>query len=246
MLKIKDLHAAIDGKQILNGLTLEIPSGEVHAIMGPNGSGKSTLTRVLSGDPRYEVLSGSIEFNGENLLEKAAEERARAGLFLSYQYPVSIPGVSNIQFLKAAVNAHRATQGQGPLDALQLLERARDGLKRVNLDDSFLQRGVNEGFSGGEKKRNELLQMLLLEPKLCLLDEADSGLDIDALKVVGDVVNDMRSNERSFLLITHYRRLLDHIPPHRVHILSAGKIVASGGMELAEELERSGYRGIAA
>jgi Fe-S cluster assembly ATP-binding protein len=246
MLKITDLHAAIDGKQILNGLTLEIPSGEVHAIMGPNGSGKSTLTRVLSGDPRYEVLSGSIEFNGENLLEKGAEERARIGVFLSYQYPVSIPGVSNIQFLKAAVNAHRATQSQSPFDALQMLERARDGLKRVNLDDSFLQRGVNEGFSGGEKKRNELLQMILLEPKLCLLDEADSGLDIDALKVVGDVVNGMRDAKRSFLLITHYRRLLDHIPPDRVHILSAGKIVASGGMELAEELERSGYRGIAA
>lgn len=246
MLKITDLHAAIDGKQILNGLTLEIPSGEVHAIMGPNGSGKSTLTRVLSGDPRYEVLSGSVEFNGENLLEKPAEERARVGLFLSYQYPVSIPGVGNIQFLKAAINAHRATQDLGPLDALQLLERARDGLKRVNLDDSFLQRGVNEGFSGGEKKRNELLQMILLEPKLCLLDEADSGLDIDALKVVGDVVNGMRNKERSFLLITHYRRLLDHIPPDRVHILTAGKIVASGGMELAEELERNGYRGIAA
>lgn len=246
MLKIKDLHAAIDGKQILNGLTLEIPSGEVHAIMGPNGSGKSTLTRVLSGDPRYEVLSGSVELDGENLLEKPAEERARTGVFLSYQYPVSIPGVNNIQFLKAAVNAQRATQGEGPLDALQLLERARDGLKRVNLDDSFLQRGVNEGFSGGEKKRNELLQMILLEPKLCLLDEADSGLDIDALKVVGDVVNGMRDKARSFLLITHYRRLLDHIPPDRVHILSAGKIVASGGMELAEELERNGYRGIAA
>lgn len=246
MLKITDLRAAIDGKEILTGLSLEIPSGEVHAIMGPNGSGKSTLMRVLSGDPRYEVLSGNIAFNGENLLEKPAEERARSGLFLSYQYPVSIPGVSNIQFLKAAVNAHRATLGQSPLDALQLLERARDGLKRVNLDDSFLHRGVNEGFSGGEKKRNELLQMILLEPKLCLLDEADSGLDIDALKVVGDVVNGMRGAERSFLLITHYRRLLDHIPPDRVHILSAGKIVASGGMELAEELERSGYRGIAA
>ena len=246
MLKITDLHATIDDKEILTGLSLEIPSGEVHAIMGPNGSGKSTLTRVLSGDPRYTVTSGSIEFNGENLLEKPAEERARIGLFLSYQYPVSIPGVSNIQFLKAAVNAHRATQGQSPLDALQMLERARDGLKRVNLDDSFLQRGVNEGFSGGEKKRNELLQMILLEPKLCLLDEADSGLDIDALKVVGDVVNEMRATERSFLLITHYRRLLDHIPPDRVHILSGGKIVASGGMEVAEELERSGYRGIAA
>lgn len=246
MLKITDLRAAIDGKEILTGLSLEIPNGEVHAIMGPNGSGKSTLMRVLSGDPRYEVSNGNIVFNGENLLEKPAEERARSGLFLSYQYPVSIPGVSNIQFLKAAVNAHRATLGQSPLDALQLLERARDGLKRVNLDDSFLHRGVNEGFSGGEKKRNELLQMILLEPKLCLLDEADSGLDIDALKVVGDVVNGMRGAERSFLLITHYRRLLDHIPPDRVHILSAGKIVASGGMELAEELERSGYRGIAA
>jgi Fe-S cluster assembly ATP-binding protein len=246
MLKITDLHASIDGKEILKGLNLEIRAGEVHAIMGPNGSGKSTLTRVLSGDPRYEVMSGSVEFNGANLLEKPAEERARSGVFLSYQYPVAVPGVSNIQFLKAAVNAQRATQNQGPLDALQLLERAREGLKHVNLDDSFLQRGVNEGFSGGEKKRNELLQMWLLQPKLCLLDEADSGLDIDALKVVGDVVNNMRAAERSFLLITHYRRLLDHIPPDRVHILSAGKIVASGGMELAEELERSGYRGIAA
>ncbi len=167
-------------------------------------------------------------------------------MFLSYQYPVSIPGVSNIQFLKAAVNARRAALGQSPFDALQMLERAREGLKTVNLDASFLQRGVNEGFSGGEKKRNELLQMLLLQPQLCLLDEADSGLDIDALKVVGDVVNNMRAPERSFLLITHYRRLLDHIPPDHVHILTAGKIVASGGIELAEELERNGYRGIAA
>ena len=246
MLKITDLHAAIDGKDILKGLSLEIPTGEVHAIMGPNGSDKSTLTRVLSGDPRYEVLSGSVELDGEDLLAKPAEERARAGLFLSYQYPVAVPGVSNIQFLKAAVNARRETLGEGPLDALQLLERAREGLKHVNLDDSFLQRAVNEGFSGGEKKRNELLQMWLLQPQLCLLDEADSGLDIDALKVVGDVVNSMRDPQRSFLLITHYRRLLDHIPPDHVHILSAGKIVASGGIGLAEELERSGYRGIAA
>src|SRR5690606_9491689 len=214
--------------------------------MGPNCSGKSTLTRVLSGDPRYTVTAGSVELDGVDLLAKTAEERARAGLFLSYQYPVSVPGVSNIQFLKAAVNARRDALGESPLDALQLLERARDGLKRVNLDDTFLQRGVNVGFSGGDKRRSELLQMWLLQPVLCLLDEADSGLDIDALKVVGHVVNGMRSPERTFLLITHYRRLLDHIPPDRVHILSAGKIVASGGIELAEELERSGYRGIAA
>jgi Fe-S cluster assembly ATP-binding protein len=246
MLKITDLHASIDGKEILKGLNLTINAGEVHAIMGPNGSGKSTLTRVLSGDPRYEVTGGRIELLGEDLLDKSPEERARAGLFLSYQYPVAIPGVSNIQFLKASINAQRAARNQPPLDALQILEQTRDGIKRVNLDDSFLQRPVNEGFSGGEKKRNELLQMLLLQPHLCLLDEADSGLDIDALKVVGDVVNSMRNESRGFLLITHYRRLLDHIPPDHVHILQAGKIIASGGMEIAEELERSGYRGVAA
>lgn len=246
MLKITDLHASIDGKEILKGLNLTINAGEVHAIMGPNGSGKSTLTRVLSGDPRYEVTGGSIELLGEDLLDKSPEERARAGLFLSYQYPVAIPGVSNIQFLKAAINAQRTARNQPPLDALQILEQTREGIKRVNLDDSFLQRPVNEGFSGGEKKRNELLQMLLLQPYLCLLDEADSGLDIDALKVVGEVVNSMRAAERSFLLITHYRRLLDHIPPDHVHILQGGRIVASGGMEIAEELERSGYRGVAA
>lgn len=246
MLKIENLHATIDGKEILKGLTLDIQPGEVHAIMGPNGSGKSTLTRVLSGDPRYEVTGGSIEFLGTDLLALAPELRARAGLFLSYQYPVAIPGVSNIQFLKASMNAQREAQGLPPLDALQILEQTRDGIRRVNLDESFLQRPVNEGFSGGEKKRNELLQLLLLQPRLCLLDEADSGLDIDALKVVGDVVNGMRAAARSFLLITHYRRLLDHIAPDRVHILAGGRIVASGGMEVAEELERSGYRGVAA
>ena len=246
MLKIDNLHATIDGKEILKGLTLDIGPGEVHAIMGPNGSGKSTLTRVLSGDPRYEVTAGSIDFLGADLLAQAPEQRARNGLFLSYQYPVSIPGVSTIQFLKAAVNAQREAQGQPLLDALQILEQTREAIKRVNLDDSFLQRPLNAGFSGGEKKRNELLQMLLLDPRLCVLDEADSGLDIDALKVVGDVVNGMRGSERSFLLITHYRRLLDHVPPDRVHILAGGKIIASGGMELAEELERSGYRGLAA
>jgi Fe-S cluster assembly ATP-binding protein len=246
MLKITDLHATIDGKEILKGLTLDIGPGEIHAIMGPNGSGKSTLTRVLSGDPRYTVTGGSVDFMGADLLGLAPEQRARNGLFLSYQYPVAIPGVSNIQFLKAAMNAQREAQGQSPLDALQILEQTREGIARVNLDDSFLQRPVNEGFSGGEKKRNELLQMLLLQPRLCLLDEADSGLDIDALKVVGDVVNGMRDSARSFLLITHYRRLLDHIAPDKVHILAGGRIVASGGMELAEELERSGYRGLAA
>lgn len=246
MLKIENLHATIDGKEILKGLTLDIQPGEVHAIMGPNGSGKSTLTRVLSGDPRYEVTGGSIEFLGTDLLALAPELRARAGLFLSYQYPVAIPGVSNIQFLKASMNAQREAQGLPPLDALQILEQTRDGIRRVNLDESFLQRPVNEGFSGGEKKRNELLQLLLPQPRLCLLDEADSGLDIDALKVVGDVVNGMRAAARSFLLITHYRRLLDHIAPDRVHILAGGRIVASGGMEVAEELERSGYRGVAA
>lgn len=246
MLKIENLRAAIEGKEILQGLDLEIRPGEVHAIMGPNGSGKSTLTRVLSGDPRYEVTGGNIDFLGANLLQQAPEQRARNGLFLSYQYPVAIPGVSNIQFLKAAVNAQREAQNLPPMDALQMLERTREGIKRVSLDDSFLQRPVNEGFSGGEKKRNELLQMLLLEPRLCVLDEADSGLDIDALKVVGEVVNGMRDANRSFLLITHYRRLLDHITPDHVHILTGGKIVASGGMELAEQLERSGYRGLAA
>jgi Fe-S cluster assembly ATP-binding protein len=251
MLKISDLHAVIatdegNGKEILKGLNLEIKPGEVHAIMGPNGSGKSTLTRVLSGDPHYTVTSGRVLFNGESLLEMSPEQRARDGLFLSYQYPVAIPGVSNIQFLKAAVNAQRAAQGLGPLDALQLLEAARAGLKQVNLDDSFLHRPVNEDFSGGEKKRNELLQMLLLKPRFCLLDEVDSGLDIDALKVVADVVNSMRDDNRSFLMITHYRRLLDLIHPDHVHIFSGGKVVASGGMEVAEELERSGYRGVAA
>lgn len=246
MLTIDNLHASIDGKDILKGLNLRIGAGEIHAIMGPNGSGKSTLTRVLAGDPRYVVTAGSVDFMGTDLLAQAPEERARHGLFLSYQYPVAIPGVSNIQFLKASMNAQREAQGLSPLDALQILEQTREGIARVQLDDSFLQRPVNEGFSGGEKKRNELLQMLLLQPRVCLLDEADSGLDIDALKVVGDIVNGMRDSQRSFLMITHYRRLLDHIAPDHVHILAGGRIVASGGMEVAEELERSGYRGLAA
>ncbi|MDX9873775.1 MAG: Fe-S cluster assembly ATPase SufC [Spongiibacteraceae bacterium] len=246
MLKIVDLHATVADKPILQGLSLEVKAGEVHAIMGPNGAGKSTLSRILSGDPNYAVTSGQVEFMGQDLFAMAPEERARAGFFLGYQYPVGIPGVSNVQFLRAAVNALREARGEPPIDAMQMLQAAREGLKQVDLDNSFLQRPVNEGFSGGEKKRNELLQMLLLQPRFCLLDEVDSGLDIDALKVVGDVVNGMRAPDRSFLLITHYRRLLDHIHPDKVHILANGKIVASGGIELAEELERTGYRGIAA
>lgn len=246
MLNIIDLQATVADKPILQGLNLRIAPGEVHAIMGPNGAGKSTLSRILSGDPNFAVTGGRVEFDGKDLLAMAPEERARAGLFLGYQYPVAIPGVSNVQFLKAAVNSQREARGESPFDAMQMLEQARNGLKQVNLDDTFLQRPVNEGFSGGEKKRNELLQMLLLQPRFCLLDEVDSGLDIDALQVVADVVNGMRDANRSFLLITHYRRLLDHIHPDRIHILAGGKIAASGGMELAEQLERSGYRGIAA
>lgn len=246
MLKISDLHVAIDGKEIIKGLSLELKPGEMHAIMGPNGSGKSTLTRVLAGDPNYEVTGGRIHYLGEDLLEKSPEQRARDGVFLSYQYPISVPGVSNIQFLKAAVNASREAQGLPPLDAMQLMQSAREALKMVALDESFLSRGVNEGFSGGEKKRNELLQMVLMKPRLCVMDETDSGLDIDALKLVADTVNSQRDPKRSFLLITHYRRLLDYVKPDHVHVLAGGKIVASGGPELADELERKGYAGLAA
>ncbi len=246
MLKISELQASIDDTPIIKGLDLHIQPGEVHAIMGPNGSGKSTLTRVLAGDPNYTVTGGRVHFLNEDLLEKSPEQRARDGLFLGYQYPVAVPGVSNVQFLKAAVNAAREAQGLSPLDAMQFLQSARDGLKHVALDESFLNRGVNEGFSGGEKKRNELLQMWLLKPRLCVLDETDSGLDIDALKVVADVVNSMRDSKRSFLLITHYQRLLEHIKPDHIHILAGGRIVTSGGPELAAELERTGYRGLAA
>ena len=241
MLKIENLHARVEGKDILRGLDLEVGSGEVHAIMGPNGSGKSTLGHVLAGRPGYEVTQGSVTFRGENLLEMDTEERARAGVFLAFQYPVEIPGVSNMEFLKAAVDAVREQRGDEALDAVNFMKRAREACKTANLPAEFLKRGVNEGFSGGEKKRNELIQMMLLEPKLCLLDETDSGLDIDALQVVAAGVNAMRAADRAFVLVTHYQRLLNFVEPDRVHVLSEGRIVRSGDKDLAHELEDRGY-----
>ena len=241
MLNIKDLHASVEGKRILNGLSLQVNAGEVHAIMGPNGSGKSTLSQVLAGREDYVVESGSVECFGEDLLEMAIEERARAGLFLAFQYPIEIPGVSNAYFLRAAVNAVRRHQGLEELDAMDFLKRVKQEMKTVGMREEFLYRSVNEGFSGGEKKRNEILQMALLEPKLAILDETDSGLDIDALRVVADGVNRMRSPERALVVITHYQRLLDYIVPDYVHVLSKGRIVRSGGKELAVELEQRGY-----
>ncbi|MEN9465694.1 MAG: hypothetical protein RL217_1875 [Pseudomonadota bacterium] len=241
MLSIKDLQAAVEGKKILKGLNLDIKPGEVHAIMGPNGAGKSTLGNVLAGREDYSLLGGSAFLNGKNILELEPEERAREGLFLAFQYPVEIPGVSNLEFLKASVDATRAHQGKPALSSVDFLKLAREKCKAVNLDQAFLKRGVNEGFSGGEKKRNELMQMMLLEPKLCILDETDSGLDIDALQVVANGVNAMRSPERSFIVVTHYQRLLDYIVPDFVHVLANGKIVKSGGKELALELEEKGY-----
>jgi Fe-S cluster assembly ATP-binding protein len=241
MLKIENLHAQVEGKEILRGLSLDIAAGEVHAIMGPNGSGKSTLGHVLAGRPGYEVTAGSVSFNGEDLLALDTEERARAGLFLAFQYPVEIPGVSNMEFLKAAVDAVREQRGEPALDAVSFMKRAREASKAANLPADFLKRGVNEGFSGGEKKRNELIQMMLLEPSLCLLDETDSGLDIDALQVVAQGVNAMRSADRAFVLVTHYQRLLDFVEPDHVHVLAEGRIVRSGGKELALELEDKGY-----
>lgn len=241
MLKIDNLHARVEGKDILRGLNLEVGAGEVHAIMGPNGSGKSTLGHVLAGRPGYEVTEGSVTFKGENLLELDTEERARAGLFLAFQYPVEIPGVSNMEFLKASVDAVREHRGLDALDAVTFMKRAREASKAADLPAEFLKRGVNEGFSGGEKKRNELIQMMLLEPSLCLLDETDSGLDIDALQVVAQGVNKLRSDDRAFVLVTHYQRLLDFVEPHRVHVLAEGRIVRSGDKELALELEDKGY-----
>lgn len=241
MLKIKNLQASVEGKPILKGIDLEINAGEVHAIMGPNGSGKSTLGHVLSGRPGYEVTGGSVEFMGKDLLDMDTEERAHLGLFLAFQYPVEIPGVSNMEFLKASVDAVRESRGQDPLDTVSFMKQAREACSAVDLDHAFLKRGVNEGFSGGEKKRNELLQMMLLEPTLCVMDETDSGLDIDALQVVARGVNDLRSAERSFLLVTHYQRLLNFIEPDFVHVLSAGRIVRSGDKSLALELEEKGY-----
>ncbi len=241
MLSINNLHAKVEDKDILKGLTLEVKPGEIHAIMGPNGAGKSTLGYVLSGRDGYEATQGEVLLNNKNLLDFEADERAKMGLFLAFQYPVEIPGVSNMEFLKASVDATRAYQGKEPLDAVSFLKLAREKCKAVNLDQNFLKRGVNEGFSGGEKKRNEIMQMMLLEPQLCILDETDSGLDIDALQVVADGVNSCRDPNRSFIIVTHYQRLLDYIIPDYVHVLSEGKIIKSGGKELALELEEKGY-----
>jgi Fe-S cluster assembly ATP-binding protein len=244
MLEIKNLHAGIDGKKILKGLTLSVGTGEVHAIMGPNGSGKSTLANVLAGRPRYEVTAGQVLYEGKDLLAMSPEERAREGVFLAMQYPVEIPGVNNTYFLKAALNAVRKHQGQEELDAMEFLQLAREKMKLVEMDESFLNRSVNEGFSGGEKKRNEIFQMAVLDPKLAVLDETDSGLDIDALRVVANGVNTLASEKHSVLVITHYQRLLRYLVPDYVHVLANGQIVKSGGKELAEELERTGYEQI--
>ncbi len=245
MLSITDLHASVDGKPILKGIDLQVNAGEVHAIMGPNGSGKSTLANVLAGRDNYEVTSGSITYDGDDLLALATEERARRGVFLAFQYPVEIPGVSNIYLLKAAVNAVRRHRGLDELDALDFLKLVREKLGLVQMKDEFLYRSVNEGFSGGEKKRNEILQMAMLEPRLAILDETDSGLDIDALKVVADGVNVLRAPDRSTILITHYQRLLDYVVPDQVHVLGHGRIVRSGDKTLALELEEHGYHWIA-
>lgn len=241
MLEIKDLHAEVDGKKILHGINLQVKAGEVHAIMGPNGSGKSTLSKVLTGADGYTVTAGTALYQGKNLLDLEPEARACEGVFLSFQYPVEIPGVSNTYFLKAALNAQRKYRGQPELDAADFLAWIKHRLKQVKMESSMLSRGVNEGFSGGEKKRNEILQMLVLEPNLMILDETDSGLDIDALKIVSDGINALRSPDRATLLVTHYQRLLDYVKPDHVHVLAGGKIIKSGGPELALELEEKGY-----
>jgi Fe-S cluster assembly ATP-binding protein len=241
LLKISNLSAKVGGKNVLQGLSLELKAGEVHAIMGPNGSGKSTLAYVLAGRPGYEITGGTVEFEGRDLLALSPEERARAGVFLGFQYPVEIPGVNNVYLLKAAVNAKRKAQGQPEVDAYEFLQLVRGKMKLMQMDESFLSRGVNEGFSGGEKKRNEILQMVVLEPTLAVLDETDSGLDIDALKVVARGVNSLRTAHRGVLLITHYQRLLDHIVPDQVHVLARGRIAMSGDKDLAHELEQRGY-----
>ena len=246
MLKIENLHATIDGKAILNGLSLEIPAGEVHAIMGPNGSGKSTLSYVLAGREGYEVTGGSVTFHGQDLLAMEPEQRAVAGMFLAFQAPVELPGVGNANFLRTALNAIRRAKGEAEIDAMQFLKLARARMKVLNMPDDMLKRPVNVGFSGGEKKRNEMLQLAMLAPSFAVLDETDSGLDIDALKMVADTVNSLRGPGFSALVITHYQRLLNHIVPDRVHVLAAGRIVRSGGPELAQELEASGYAGVQA
>ena len=244
MLEIRNLHATVEGTEILRGLNLSLPAGEVNAIMGPNGSGKSTLSYVLAGRDGYEVTEGEVLLRGQSILELEPEERAAAGVFLAFQYPIEIPGVPNTTFLKEAVNALRKARGEEPLDAMQFLKILRAKVRELGIPEDFLKRAVNAGFSGGEKKRNEILQMAMLEPALAVLDETDSGLDIDALKAVADGVNAMRSPDRSMLVITHYQRLLEYIVPDRVHVLSQGRIVRSGGPELAAELEEKGYADI--
>jgi Fe-S cluster assembly ATP-binding protein len=241
MLDIKDLRASVEGREILKGVSLAVNVGEVHAIMGPNGSGKSTLARALSGHPAYEVTGGAVTFNGKDLLDLDPEERACEGVFMAFQYPVEIPGVNNSYFLKAALNAQRKYRGETELDAMEFMDLVKDRLKVLHIDSDLLKRPVNEGFSGGEKKRNEIFQMLVLQPSLAILDETDSGLDIDALKTVAEGVNAMRSPDRAIIVVTHYQRLLNYIVPDFVHVLSEGRIVKSGGKELALELEEKGY-----
>ncbi|RKG60544.1 Fe-S cluster assembly ATPase SufC [Corallococcus sp. AB011P] len=241
LLSIQDLHARVGGKDILKGINLEVGAGEVHAIMGPNGSGKSTLASVLAGRETYEVTKGTVRFDGKDLLGTPPEERAKAGVFLGFQYPVEIPGVGNLHFLRTALNAQRRAKGEEELDAMDFLSLAKEKAKLVQMDAAFMSRSVNEGFSGGEKKRNEIFQMAVLQPRLALLDETDSGLDIDALRIVAGGVNALRSKDRAIVMITHYQRLLDYIVPDHVHVMAAGRIVRSGGRELALELEEKGY-----
>ena len=241
LLEIKDLHVAVDGTEILHGLSLTVNAGEVHAIMGTNGSGKSTLTKVIAGHPDYEVTKGDVLYQGKSILENEPEERACAGIFLAFQYPVEVPGVSNMYFLRSALNAQRKSRGEAELSGAEFIELVKEKAKLVDIDSGLLNRSVNEGFSGGEKKRNEIFQLAMLAPTLAILDETDSGLDIDALKTVADGVNSMRDPSRSFLLVTHYQRLLNYIEPDRVHVLLDGRIVKSGGKELALQLEDKGY-----
>lgn len=242
MLEVKNLHAEVDGNKILKGINLKIKSGEVHAVMGRNGSGKSTLANIIAGNKKYVVTNGEVLYFGKNLLDLSTKERALKGIFLSFQHPVAIPGVNNTYFLKAALNAQRKYRGEDELDAMEFLVHIKEKIKQVEMDESYLRRPVNDGFSGGEKKRNEILQLLTLEPKLAILDETDSGLDIDALKIIAGGVNNFRSPDRSFLVITHYQRLLNYIVPGFVHVLIDGRIVKSGGKELALQLEEKGYR----